>query len=392
MQIEAIQRALRESRVEGWLLYDFRNLNPIAQRVAEFNEDTYHSRRWFCFIPAQGDPSWLHHAIEAHHFEGKPGEKTAYIGWRDMEEELACILKGRGTIAMEYSPGNAIPYVSRVDAGTIEMVRGLGVRVTTSADLVSAIEATWDAAGLASHRKAAAILTDSVRETHAYVTNCLRQELFTSEFEIQQRLAERLRSRAMVFDHDPIVAVGEHSANPHFAPTRENSTRIRVDDVLLIDLWGKLDEPGAICADITWMAYMGSTVPDAVQRVWGAVAGARDAAVKYLERRCGARHLVRGFEVDDIARDFLKQRGMEAHILHRLGHSIGTSVHANGANLDHLETRDERHLLPNTGFSIEPGIYLPEQFGVRSEIDVYLSESGPEVTTPRQEAIPALLS
>jgi Xaa-Pro aminopeptidase len=391
MRLSAIQEALRATEFDAWLLYDFRDLNPIAGRVAGFDPADHHSRRWFCLIPREGQPHWLHHAIEAHLFADRPGSKTPYVGWRDLEAGLRELLKSTAQVAMEYSPGCAIPYVSRIDAGCLELVRSTGTEVGTSADLVSAIEATWDEKGLAGHRLAAGWLAECATNTHAYLAECATRGKMPSEYEVQQRMVAELTGRGMVLEGDPIVASGPHSANPHYAPTESESSPIRLDDVVLLDLWGREDRPGSICADITWMAYVGEQVPQEVEDVWQAVIGARDAAVAFLRQRWADGKPVRGYEVDQAARGFLAERDLDTYFIHRLGHSIGTEVHGNGANLDHLETRDERLLLTHTGFSVEPGVYLPGKFGVRSEIDVHLSPEGPEITTPMQEKIPALL-
>ena len=392
MRVEAIQEALREMGLDGWLLYDFRGLNPIAGRIAGFAPDTHHTRRWFCLLPATGEPRWLHHAIEAHHFTDKPGTRAAYAGWRELEEKLGEILRGTHRLAMEYSPKNGVPYVSRVDAGTLELVRSLGVEVVTSADLVSRFEAVWTAEGLETHRKAAEILGECAQRTHSFLQQVGRRGETPSEYEVQQLLAQMLRDRGMVMDGDPIVAVGPHSANPHYAPTASGSHRVTPGSVVLLDLWGKLDRPGAVSADITWMAFQGPRVPDEVWTVWEAVAGARDAAVSFLRSRAAARVETRGYEADDVARAWIGERGFGDRFLHRLGHSIAAEVHGNGANLDHFETRDERLLVPHTGFSIEPGVYLEGKFGVRSEIDMYWGDGQAEVTTAVQDRLPALLA
>ena len=245
--------------------------------------------------------------------------------------------------------------------------------------------------GLAGHRRSAEWLGECATNTHAFLTECAASGKMPTEYEVQQRMVVERTGRGMVLEGDPIVASGPHSANPHFAPTATDSSPIRIDQVVLLDLWGREDRPGSICADITWMAYVGKKVPEEVEDVWRAVTGARDAAVAFLKQRWESGEPVRGLEVDDAARGYLAERKLDSYFIHRLGHSIGMEVHGNGANLDHLETRDDRRLLTHTGFSIEPGVYLPGKFGVRSEIDVHLSPDGPEITTPMQESIPALL-
>src|SRR5262245_51915167 len=287
LRVDLIQAALVEQKLDGWLLYDFRGMNPIAWRIAGFPPDAHHTRRWFCFLPAQGEPRWLHHAIEAHNFADKPGEKRVFAGWREMEEKLGEILKGAKRIAMEYSPRNGVPYVSRVDAGTLELVRSYGVEVVTSADLVSRFEAVWTADGLESHRKAAAILDECANRTHHFLQQCGRRGETPTEYEVQQLLAQMLRDRGMTMDSDPIVAVGPHSANPHYAPSAQGSHRVTPGSVVLIDLWGKLDHPGAISADITWMAFQGPRVPACARRSAEGMGGGGRGA-----RRC--RHLPQG--------------------------------------------------------------------------------------------------
>lgn len=392
MRVDAIQQALQEAGLDGWLLYDFRHSNAIADSIAGFPPDSHHTRRWFCFLPARGEPQWLHHAIEAHHFAGRPGRRTAYATWRELEESLGRMLAGHRRVAMEYSPRNAVPYVSRVDAGTVELVRSLGVEVVSSGDLVSRFEASWDAEGLAGHRRAALILAEGAQAIHDHLAACARRGESPSEYEMQQKLAGILRGRGLHLDDEPIVAVGPNAANPHYAPGPEGSLPIKEGEVVLLDLWGREDRPGSIHADITWMAYLGRRAPDEVQRVWDAVAGARDAAVAFVEERAAARAATHGYEVDDVARRHLAERGLDRYFIHRLGHSISVEVHGNGANLDHFETVDERLLLPRTGFSVEPGVYLPGRFGVRSEIDMYWGPDRAEVTTPKQERLPALLA
>ncbi len=392
MNLGPIQNALRESGLDAWLLYDFRHMNPIANRVAGFAADQHTTRRWFGLVPAHGEPAWLHSAIEGHHFAGLPGTKTAFVGWRDLEASLGALLAGRRRVAMEYSPGNAIPYVSRVDAGTIEMVRAHGVEVVSSADLVQAFEARWGAAGLASHRRAAAHLADIAQLAHGWVRDAAIAGGTLHEIEIQARMVAEYEARGLVTNGPPIVARNAHAGNPHFEPTAGNSQPVGEGDVLLLDLWAKEAGADAIYADMTWMAFVGRRAPDAVQRVWDVVAGARDAGVEFVAARAARGEPIRGADVDDAVRAHVRAHGMEAGFIHRTGHSIGIETHGNGANIDNLETRDERTLIPDTGFSIEPGVYGPE-FGVRSEIDVYIAPDGTsEVTTAVQRALPALLA
>ena len=391
MDVAEIQTVLRSLELDGWLLYDFHGLNPVARRVAGLGEDRFATRRWFGLVPAAGDPVWLHHAIEAHLFTHLPGRRVAFVGYRELQEKLRDLLKGARRVAMEYVPGGAIPYVSRVDAGTIELVRSAaGVQVVGSADLVQLFEARWSEEGLASHRRAARGLKEVLQATFDEVAGAVRKGRALTEHSVQQFMVEQFKSRRLHCD-PPIVAVNAHSGNPHYEPRANDSAPLRRKDLLLLDLWCREEAEGSIWADITWMAYLGREVPARYREIWEIVAGARDAAVAYLKEGVSRGKRIRGADVDDVAREHVRVHGHAAHFLHRTGHSIGFEVHGNGCNIDNLETVDDRQLIPRTGFSIEPGIYLPE-FGVRSEIDVYLDERGVEVTTAVQDQIIPLLA
>jgi Xaa-Pro aminopeptidase len=390
MDLVRIQSALADLGLDAWLLYDFHGINPIARRVIGLGDDRLATRRWFGMVPARGEPVWLHHAIEAHLFTHLPGRRVAFVGYRELVDKLRDTLRGIRRVAMEYVPGGSLPYVSRVDAGTIEMVREAGVRVDSSADLVQAFEASWTAEGLASHRRAARGLQEVLQATFDHVAQAARGGSPITEYSVQQFMAGQFRARRLFFE-PPIVAVNAHSGNPHYEPRAEGSAAIRRGDLLLLDLWCREEAAGSIWADITWMSYLGDPVPERFVRVWDIVAGARDAAVAHLRSESAAGRRIRGAEVDAVAREHIRARGYGEAFIHRTGHSIGLEVHGNGCNIDGLETLDGRTLIPRTGFSIEPGIYLPE-FGVRSEIDVYMGETGIEVTTSVQERIVPLLS
>jgi len=392
LNVPALQAALREHNIDAWLLYDFRHMNPIANRVAGIAEDRHTTRRWFGLVPAEGEPRWLHSAIEAHVFEGLPGTKTAFVGWRDLEQTLGEMLAGRGKVAMEYSPGNAIPYVARVDAGTVEMVRAMGVEVVSSADLVQYFEARWGEAGRASHERAGRHLGEIAQLAHAWVRAAVQGGGTIQEAELQGRMVAEYERRGLVTNGPPIVARNAHAGNPHFEGTPENSQPIGEGDVLLTDLWAKEKGEDAVYSDITWMAFVGKAIPDDVQNVWNVVMGARDAGIRKVEEACARGESVRGADVDDATRAVVRAAGLERYFIHRTGHSIGLETHGNGANIDNLETRDERVLIPDTGFSIEPGVYQAK-FGVRSEIDMYIDPAGrAAVSSPIQRALPALLS
>ncbi len=389
MDLPAIQSILRASDLDGWLLYDFHGINPIARRVVGLGDDRFATRRWFGLIPAAGEPTWLHHAIEAHLFSDLPGRRIPFVAYRELQTSLRDLLKGIKRVAMEYVPGGAIPYVSRVDAGTLELVRSSGPQVVSSADLVQHFEARWTPEGLASHRRAAQGLKEVLQATFDEVARTVGKRRAVTEYSVQRFMSEQFRRRGLVHD-PPIVAVNAHSGNPHYEPRPRGSSSVRKGDLLLLDLWCREEKEGSIWADITWMAYLGPRVPDRYREIWDIVAGARDAAVSYLKEQIGLGKAVRGADVDEVSRGYVRERGHAEHFIHRTGHSIGLEVHGNGCNIDSLETIDARQLIPRTGFSIEPGVYLKD-FGVRSEIDVYLDERGVEVTTPIQDQIVTLL-
>jgi len=390
LDVAGIQAVLRSLDLDAWLLYDFHGINPIARRVIGLGPDRFATRRWFGLLPVAGEPVWLHHAIEAHLFRELPGRRVSFVAYRELQDRLRETLKGVKRVAMEYVPGGAIPYVSRVDAGTIEMVRATGAQVLSSADLVQSFEARWSPEALESHRRAARGLKEVLQSTFDEVTRAVRKKESLTEHSLQQFMCDQFRRRRLHFE-PPIVAVNAHSGNPHYEPRPHDSAPIRKDDLLLLDLWCREEPEGSIWADITWMAYLGREVPARQQEIWTIVAGARDAAVAYLMEGTALGKRIRGADVDEIARRHIVERGYGDRFIHRTGHSIGLEVHGNGCNIDSLETLDDRQLIPRTGFSIEPGIYL-DDFGVRSEIDVYMGERGVEVTTVVQDHILPLLA
>ena len=390
MKLSEIQKALVSSELDGWLLFDFHGLNPIATRVAGLGGAHMMTRRWFGLVPSKGEPVWLHSAIEAYVFADLPGKKIAYVGWRQLEEKLGSILQGHRRVAMEYSPGGAIPYVSRVDGGTLEMVRACGVEVVTSADLVQAFEACWSPEALASHRRSARHLDEIVQRTFHEIASSVGSGRSRTEFEIQQFMMELFRTRELHAE-PPIVAVNANAGNPHYEPVQGKSASIQNGDLVLLDLWCREKADSAVFADITWMGFVGKTVPTRYDDVWKAVSGGRDAAIEYVLGSVKEGKVLRGCDVDDVARAFIRDRGYDRFFIHRTGHNVGREVHGNGAHLDNLETRDERRLIPRTGFTIEPGVYLPE-YGIRSEVNLYIAENGAEVTTSVQDRITPILS
>ena len=387
LDVAAIQRALAADRLDGWLLYDFHGSNPIAAQLAGLTGGVHMTtRRWYYLIPADGEPRALVHAIEKNNLDHLQGTKAVYAGRLQLESGLRQLLAGVRRVAMEYSPKCAIPYISRVDAGTVEAVRELGVEIVSSGDLVQRFEATWTAAQLASHRAAADALyriKDRAFEDAAAALAAGRNQ---TEYDLQQKMAGWFREEGLISDAPPVVAIGANAGNPHYLPTAAQSKAIVPDEVLLLDLWGKTTEPGAVFADITWVAVTGNRVPSEPERAFQAVVAARDEAVRTVEDAVSAGRELRGWQVDRAARQVLEAAGYGSRILHRTGHSLGENVHGNGTHLDDYETHDDRRLLPGTGFTVEPGLYF-ENFGVRTEINVYHGEHEAVVTGPRQARI-----
>jgi Xaa-Pro dipeptidase len=388
---ESARMAVRQSGLDGWLLYDFHGLNPVARRVALLPEGGVFTRRWFLWIPANGDVAWVVSRLEVDQFANMPGRKHVYVGWRELHEQLREVLSGATRVAMEYSPGAAVPTVSLVDAGTIELVRSLGVEVVSSGDLVQAVEAVLDAERIASHRRAAAHLLRIKDEAFDLVARRIASGEPVDEYSIQQEIVSRFEAAGLVTDHPPIVAVNGNASNPHYAPSAERHSTISESDLLLIDMWAREDSPVGVYGDITWMGYVGKSVPERMAQVFDVVRRARDAAIGFADAGLKAGQDVFGYQVDQAARDVIESAGFGEYFFHRTGHNIGHEVHASGVNMDNLETQDRRKLLPGVLFSVEPGIYLPE-FGVRSEVDVLAGDRGVEVTTlPLQEEIIPLL-
>ena len=410
MNLSTIQDYLRTSRIDGWLLYDFRGLNPIALHLAGLTRSG--SRRWFLWIPAEGQPVWLIHAIEsstfAHTNPMMAGEVRQYVGWRDLEnavEKLVHTSKGPATrIAMEYSPDNAIPYVAYVDAGTKEMVeRVTRAEIVSSADLVQLVQAVLSDEQIASHLRAAVHCLAAKDTAFAMIRACLATGTPVMEHEVQQAIVDYFEANNLDCDHPPIVAVNAHAANPHYAPSAAQPTEIRPGDIVLIDLWARERRSPQDCyADITWVAYAGSEVPAAARHLFDVLATGRDAAVTFCNERLGAGNQVHGYEVDDICREVIADAGYGEAFFHRTGHSLGVTGHYNGVNIDNLETRDRRSLIPGVMFTVEPGIYLPnfnfddsgtpKGIGLRTEINCLVLPDRVEVTTlPLQKEIVTLM-
>jgi Xaa-Pro aminopeptidase len=392
LDVAAVQAALAEFKLDGWLFYDFHRSDPLGYRILGIPDERMATRRWFYLIPAKGEPSKIVHRIEIDMLDAAPGSKLPYSSLKELNERLDGVLRGMRRVAMQYSPENAIPYISRVDAGTIEMVRRRSVEVVSSADLVQTFEAAMDEHQLRTHLDAAAILRETVDLTFAEVRRRLQANVPTNEYEIQQFMARHFTEKGFVFDHPPIVAVNEHSGNPHYGPTPETASPIRRGDHFLIDLWVKKDVPDSVYADITWTAFLDTSVPAENQKVFDVVTGGRDAAASFALDALKKKREIRGWEVDDVSRGHITERGYGQYFVHRTGHNLSYEVHGNGANIDHYETKDDRRLIPRTAFTIEPGVYLPK-FGVRSEIDIYIAAGDAYITgQPIQTRIEPLLA
>ena len=393
MKIKQIQHELTTLGLDAWLLYDFRGINPIAQNVANLSGKNI-TRRWFCLIPAKGEPMWLVHRIETSNFVGVPGHTKLYAGWQELNEEMRALLADIKTVAMEYSPDAAIPYVSRVDAGTLEWIRSFGVEVETSAELAQRMEARLNDAQAAGHQASAHSVLQAKDYAFTWIGSQLRDGKRITEYDVQQEILGQFDTMDLVTDHPPIVAVNAKSSDPHYAPTATDTQEIKVGDFILIDLWAKQKDPDAVFADTTWVAYAGDTVPAKYVEIFEIVREARDRAVRFIRERWDVGEPVHGYAVDDCVREYITEKGYAEYFIHRTGHNIGTVIHGNGVNLDNLETRDVRTLIPGVCFSIEPGIYLSD-FGVRTEIDVFLAAPGRDgvivTTAPVQNRVLPLL-
>jgi Xaa-Pro aminopeptidase len=350
------------------------------------------TRRWFYFIPARGEPQKLLHRIEPHTLDHLPGGQSFYLRWQELEAGVAALLEGSRRVAMEYVPRNANPYVSRVDAGTVELVRSCGVEVFSSGDLAQRFEACWDDEQWAMHLEAARHTRSAFDVAFAFIAERVRQKGEVRETEVQKRVLDYFAEHKLVTDHAPICAVGPHSGDPHYSPESGSDSAIHADDFVLIDLWGKLDRPRSVYSDLTWTGFMGKEVPAKHKKIFDIVARGRDAAIKKVRDSFAQKTPLAGWQVDQAAREVIEQAGYEQYFCHRTGHSIGQETHGNGANMDNLETREERRVLPRTCFSIEPGIYLPE-FGVRSEVNVFVDKDQKVHVTggdPQTEVVPIL--
>ena len=380
VNLHEIQAALRDQHVDGWLFYDHHNRDPLAARILGLPENAHVTRRWYYFVPAKGEPRKLVHRIESGRLDSLPGSKAVYSSWQELESQLSTLLHGAKRLAMQYSPRNAIMYVSMVDAGTVELLRSMGKEIVSSADLVSHFEAVLTDEQIASHFEAQRHIDAILEEGWKEIGRRVRASDGTDEFSIVTWLANAMTREGLVWEHGPNVSAGANSADSHYEPTAENSKPIRQGEFVLIDIWGRMDRPGTCFYDITWTGVVGREPTAREQRVFTAVRDARDAAVRVVSEAFAAGRAIAGFEGDDAAREVLRERGFGDAFTHRTGHNIGNILHGSGAHLDNLETHDERLILPNTCFSVEPGAYFPGEFGVRSEVDMMARRGRAEVT------------
>jgi Xaa-Pro dipeptidase len=385
MNLSAIQAALRDRNIDAWLFYDHHHRDPIAYRVLGLPTSLMVTRRWFYLIPAQGEPVKLVHKIEAGHLDSLPGSKHQYAGWQELFDKIKILLSDYRDIAMQYSPNNLVFTVSLVDAGTVDIIRGLGKNVVSAADLIAQFEATWTDEQIQTHFAARDAIDSITTAAFAEIGRRVRNG-GTTEHAMQQWFLEAFRRDHLITDDPPVVAVNGNSGNPHYEPHAEGSAPIRQGDFVLLDVWAKKNTPGAVYYDITWTGYVGKAPSDKQRAIFQVVRDARDAGVQTVLNATAAGQPIAGWQVDRATRDHIKKAGYGDYFIHRTGHSIGTEVHSNGANMDDLEIHDERQILPNSCFSIEPGIYLPE-FGVRSEVNVLVRPNRAEVTGKIQREI-----
>jgi Xaa-Pro aminopeptidase len=391
MLVEQIKNALRDANLDGWLFFDHHRRDPLAYRILGIRQEVEASRRWYYFVPAEGEPQKLVHKIESGSLDDVPGDKDEYSSWPEQQAKLHGMLNGTRRIAMQYSPECAIPYVSLVDGGTLELVRKAGVEVVSSADLVQEFEARWTEDQYQSHLQAGKLVDGVRREAFHFISEHLRNQTIITEYHVQQFIARRFKESGLFATHGPIVARNENASDPHYEPTNQRAARIQLNDLVLIDIWAKLNSRNAVYYDITWTGFCGHNIPNRIQNVFEVVRDARRKASDFVIQQVRSGSSICGYQVDDIARGHIRASGLESYFFHRTGHSIGTEVHGTGANMDNLESHDTRRIIPRTCFSVEPGVYLPE-FGVRSEVNVYVGEGFAHVTGEEQTELVNILS
>ena len=389
MNLEAIQRSLSHAGLDGWLFYDFHHRDLMAYHILGLDEKSMTTRRWFYHVPSSGEPVKLSHKVEPHKLDPLPGRQEYYLAWTELHEKLEAILSGASKIAMQYSPMGNIPYVSVVDAGTVELIRSLGPDVVSSADLVQEFEAVAGDDGYRSHCRAGEKVQQIKDEAFRMMGDALGSSKPVTEYEIKELILSRFAQEGLTSGGDsPIVGFNDHPVDPHFEPTAENAYNLKSGDTILLDLWARTEEPPGIYYDITWCGFAGQDPPEEYSKIFSVVCDARDAAVEFIRERFSAGTPCHGYEVDQACRAVVERAGYGELFLHRTGHSIGQVVHGNGVNIDNLETKDERLLVPGVCFSIEPGIYLKGRMAVRSEINVFITPEGkPKVFGPMQREL-----
>jgi Xaa-Pro dipeptidase len=387
MDVSKIQSMLKEQKIDGWLFCDFHNRDPIAYRVLGLDFGKFTSRRWFYYLPQNGSPMRLAHRVEPTKLDALPGDKIQYLAWEELHASLKKILGTKPKrIAMQYSPMNNIPYVSTADAGTVELVRSFGHEVVSSADLVQIFEAVISEEGYESHLEASRLIYRIKNQAFERIREALREDSSVTEYDVQQFILMRFKEEGLdCMNELPIVGVNEHPANPHFEPTLDNAYPIQKGDTLLIDLWAKLKLPGSIFADITWCGYCGGDPPAKYVEIFNVARDARKAALQFVRNRFSRKEECYGWQVDEACRNVVRKAGYGDAFIHRTGHSIGENVHGNGVNIDNLETKEERRLIPGICFSVEPGIYLEGEMAVRTEIDVFITLKGEVVVTGEEQ-------
>ncbi|MBU1065904.1 M24 family metallopeptidase [bacterium] len=386
MDLDRIQKAISEKGIEGWLFYDFHHRDAMAYRILGLDFSKFTTRRWFYYIPAQGDPVRIVSAVETKKLDSLTGQKKVYRSWEELHQIIRETLANANQIAMQYSPNNNIPYISAVDAGTIELIRSFGVAVVSSADLVQTFEAVIDREGYKAHLEAGVNVQKIKDEAFELIGEKIGNNEKVTEYEVQQYIVRRFEEEGLTDDGDhPIVGVNDHPADPHFEPTEENTYTIKKGDTLLIDLWARKNDDTGIYYDITWCGYIGKNPSAKYVEIFNTVRDARNAARDFIRDRFGKNQPCFGYEVDDVCRQVVIDAGYGDYFVHRTGHSIGREVHGNGVHIDNLETKDERELVPGICFSIEPGIYLPGEMAVRSEIDVFITQDGEVVVAGEEQ-------
>lgn len=389
VDIKKIQDAIKAQGFDGWLFYDFHGRDAIATRILQMDTKRFSTRRWYYYIPAQGTPQKLVHKIEQWRCDNLPGDKNVYLPWQEMQSQLKKILGNAKKVAMQYSPNNSIPYISVVDAGTVELIRSFGVEVVSSADMVSIFESHLSPADIESHIAAGEVMQMVKDSAFKEIARRIKAGDNPTEYEIYEFMLDIMHKNNMKCEDGPIVAVNEHAGDPHFEPTKENSHKIKDGDLILLDLWAKKNLPGAIYYDITWMGYAGETVPNDIEALFDIIRDARLTAFEMIKKAFASGTEIHGWEVDDACRNEVAKAGYGEYFIHRTGHNIAEECHGNGAHIDNLETKDDRKILPGTCFSLEPGIYMPEKFlGFRTEMDVYITDAGEvKVAGPMQEHV-----